>query len=77
MYKTTDNFLRMFGYSNLDELPKLPRYKVDENNQIVIDELALNDMDIEAINKKENEQITIEEVEQANNIEGSQLHEQK
>ena len=29
----------MFGYSNLDELPELPRYRVDENQQIVIDDL--------------------------------------
>lgn len=38
-YKTTDDFLRLFGYSSLDELPELPRYKMDENHQIVIDEL--------------------------------------
>lgn len=38
-YKTTDEFLKLFGYSSLDELPELPRYKVDENHQIVIDEL--------------------------------------
>ena len=38
-YKTTDEFLRMFGYSSLDELPELPRYKMDENHQIVIEEL--------------------------------------
>ena len=25
-YKTTDEFLRMFGYSSLDELPELPNY---------------------------------------------------
>lgn len=38
-YKTTDEFLRMFGYGTLDELPELPRYKLDENEQIVIDDL--------------------------------------
>ncbi len=38
-YKTTENFLKMFGYSNLEELPDLPRYKMDENQQIVIDDL--------------------------------------
>ena len=38
-YKTTDEFLKMFGYSSLDELPKLPKYKLDENHQIVIDEI--------------------------------------
>ncbi len=38
MYETTPKFLKMFGLSNLDELPELPRYKLDENQQIVIDE---------------------------------------
>ena len=39
-YKTTNDFLRMFGYSSLEDLPELPRYKLDENKQIVIDELV-------------------------------------
>lgn len=38
-YKTTEEFLKLFGYSSLDELPELPRYKMDENHQIIIDEL--------------------------------------
>lgn len=38
-YQTTDEFLKMFGYSSLNDLPDLPRYKMDENHQIVIDEL--------------------------------------
>ncbi len=38
-YQTTSDFLRMFGYTSLEELPELPRYKLDENKQIVIDEL--------------------------------------
>ena len=38
-YKTTNTFLKMFGYSSLDDLPELPKYKLDSNNQIVIDEL--------------------------------------
>ena len=38
-YKTTEEFLKMFGYSSLNDLPELPRYKMDENHQIVIDEL--------------------------------------
>lgn len=41
MYQVTDNFLKMFGISNLDELPDLPRYKLDENEQIVIDDLVV------------------------------------
>lgn len=38
-YKTTNEFLKMFGYSSLNDLPELPRYKLDSNQQIVIDEL--------------------------------------
>lgn len=37
-YRTTNQFLKMFGISSLDELPELPRYKIDENEQIVLDE---------------------------------------
>ena len=29
----------MFGISSLEELPELPRYKIDENEQIVIDDI--------------------------------------
>ena len=46
-YKTTNEFLKMFGYNSLDDLPSLPKYKLDSNNQIVIDELIEN-------NEKEN-----------------------
>lgn len=45
-YGVTSEFLRMFGFNNLDELPKLPKYKVDENQQIVIEDV---------IEKQENE----------------------
>ena len=41
-YKTTEDFLKMFGYSSLKDLPELPRYKLDSNQQIVIDELIEN-----------------------------------
>ena len=39
-YKTTGEFLRLFGYSSLNDLPELPKYKVDENHQIIIDEIV-------------------------------------
>ena len=42
-YKTTNEFLKMFGYKTLKDLPELPRYKVDENRQIVIDEIIENE----------------------------------
>ena len=38
IYQTTQEFLKMFGIPQLDELPELPRYKIDENEQIVLDE---------------------------------------
>lgn len=38
-YKTTAEFLKMFGYEDLTKLPELPKYKLDSNRQIVIDEL--------------------------------------
>ena len=43
IYKTNNEFLRMFGYSSLEDLPELPRYKLDENKQIVIDDLIENE----------------------------------
>lgn len=39
MYKLTDDFFKMFGISSLDELPELPQYKLDENEQIVLEEM--------------------------------------
>lgn len=38
-YKTTQEFLKTFGISSLEELPELPKYKIDENEQIVIDDI--------------------------------------
>ena len=40
-YGVTPEFFRMFGFNSLDELPELPRYKVDENQQIVIDDVII------------------------------------
>lgn len=44
-YKTTKEFLKMFGISSLEELPELPRYKLDENEQIVLDEVITTEDD--------------------------------
>ena len=46
-YITTNEFLKMFGYTSLNDLPELPRYKLDENQQIVIDDLIENETEIE------------------------------
>lgn len=43
-YKTTNDFLRMFGYTSLEDLPELPRYKLDDNKQIVIDDLIKEEL---------------------------------
>lgn len=62
IYKTSNEFLRMFGYTSLDELPELPRYKLDENKQIVIDELIQE-------NDKKDEQEENKEKDDTNNLE--------
>lgn len=60
-YKVTNNFLKMFGISNLDELPDLPRYKLDENEQIVIDDVLPD-------KTKDDEMLQVEDI-KAENIE--------
>ena len=50
-YKTTQEFLKMFGYESLAKLPELPRYKLDSNRQIVIEELI--ETDVPMPNKEE------------------------
>ena len=68
MYSTNQNFLKMFGITSLDELPDLPRYKLDENEQIVIDDILPEDEKIEAP-MPEREEI-IDDKEKNRNIEG-------
>ena len=52
-YKTTPEFLKMFGYESLANLPELPKYKLNSNRQVVIDELIEEDKnnEIENIDK--------------------------
>lgn len=38
-YKTSAEFLKTFGYSSLNDLPELPKFKLDANKQIVVEEL--------------------------------------
>ena len=42
-YKVSEEFLKKFGLNTLEDLPKLPKYKVDENQQIVIDDLNIEE----------------------------------
>ena len=51
-YKTTQVFLRMFGYKSLKDLPELPKYKLDENQQLVIDDIIPSE-DQSTIEKEE------------------------
>ena len=51
-YKTSNEFLKMFGYTSLNDLPPLPRYRLDENQQIIIDDLIENE---EKMDKGEDE----------------------
>lgn len=38
-YRVTEEFLKRFGLNTLEELPELPKYKMDENRQLVIEDL--------------------------------------
>lgn len=49
-YETNSQFLKMFGYASLNDLPELPKYKLDENQQIVIEDLIEKDTPEEAPN---------------------------
>ncbi len=68
MYSTTESFLKMFGLTSLDELPELPKYKLDENEQIIIEDILpkkeeSNKADVE---KKEAPMPAREEAEELN-----------
>ena len=54
-YKTTPEFLKMFGYESLAKLPELPRYKLDSNRQIIIEELIETEAPMPSDEEKENE----------------------
>ena len=55
-YKVTEEFMKVFGLKSLKELPKLPKYKLDSNRQIVIDELEedVKEKDIESNEENNN-----------------------
>lgn len=55
IYSTTKEFLKMFGISSLEELPELPKYKIDENEQIVIDEIIEEKEEKNQVNEHETE----------------------
>lgn len=41
-YKVTEEFYKKFGINNLEDMPELPKYKMDENRQIVIEDILEN-----------------------------------
>ena len=61
----------MFGLNSLDELPELPRYKLDENQQIVIDEYIEENQDVQenqlSENNKDDVVETKDEINEENN----------
>ena len=47
VFRTTKEFLKLFGISSLENLPELPRYKLDENEQIVLEDIMPEQKDSE------------------------------
>ena len=64
-FKTSDEFLRLFGYKSLKDMPELPRI-AEEDPQIEIAEMSENQEQEEAKESPENpiEEIVLEESEQ-------------
>lgn len=59
-YKVTENFLKVFGLNSTKDLPELPKYKLDSNRQIVIDDLEEEKEDgVEELAKEEKESPSI------------------
>ena len=52
-FKVTTDFLKMFGLKSLKDLPELPKYKLDSNRQVVIDELVENSQEEVKDNKED------------------------
>ncbi len=72
MYEVTPDFYRMFGFSNMEELPELPRYKLDENQQIVIDEI-IEDKEQGEIQETENQKAEENVIEENNSKEPKEM----
>lgn len=52
-YRVTSKFLKTFGLNSLDDLPDLPKYKLDENEQIVLEDI-INEKKEGSITKEDN-----------------------
>ena len=66
-YGVTSEFLRIFGMGSLEELPDLPRYKIDENQQIVIDDLIEEKQVLEENENTQVEQTNKKEAQESQN----------
>ena len=73
-YKTTENFLKMFGIKSLKELPELPKYKFDSNRQIVIEDIEESKQH-DASNESLNSEQTIKQEENNENDSSKQSEE--
>ena len=67
-YKTTKEFLKMFGLQSLKNLPELPKYKLDSNRQLVIDDMESNENSLQENSNEDSSEIE-ERVEENSNIE--------
>lgn len=47
MYKTTDEFLRLFGYKSLKDMPELPKIKEDDGQIELEEDTELTDTNLE------------------------------
>ena len=63
-YKTTKEFLKMFGLQSLKDLPELPKYKLDSNRQIVIDDMESNKGGSQENSNEDNSEIVSNELEE-------------
>jgi segregation and condensation protein B len=68
MYSTTSNFLKMFGLNSLNNLPDLPKYKLDENQQIVIDDIVNTNSSEENNIKEDSIELNENGVEEENTV---------
>ena len=74
-YKVTENFLKKFGLNTLEDLPELPRYKMGENRQLIIDDILENQEEtklknVEMKKTEENKEIEKNENQKDNEIIG-------
>lgn len=61
MYKTTDEFLRLFGYKSLNDMPELPKLK-EEDGQINLEEFNSEETTEETAQLDDTSENIIEEI---------------